>query len=86
MLYIMVVNNNVSANDLLLQAKKEINKVPSGAVFLVRDLFKGYEWNLYPRNIRLVLGTLFLNYVESENTSVLVLEKTSSNQQKYKKV
>lgn len=49
-------------------------------------MFKGYEWNLYPRNIRLVLGALFLNYVESENTSILVLEKTFSNQQKYKKV
>ncbi len=80
------MNTKVSANDLLLQAKKELKNVPSGTTFLVRDLFKGYEWNLYPRNIRLVLGTLFLNYVESENTSILVLEKTSSNQQKYKKV
>ena len=80
------MNTNISANDLLLQAKKELKNVPSGTAFLVRDLFKGYEWNLYPKNIRLVLGTLFLNYVESEDTSVLVLEKTSSNQQKYKKV
>lgn len=80
------MNNNVKANDLLLQAKAELKNVPSGTTFLVRDLFKGYEWNKYPRNIRLVLGTLFLNYVENENTSILVLEKTSSNQQKYKKV
>lgn len=80
------MNNNVKANDLLLQAKAELKNVPSGTTFLVRDLFKGYEWNNYPRNIRLVLGTLFLNYVENENTSILILEKTSSNQQKYKKV
>lgn len=79
------MNTNINANDLLLLAKAELNNVPSGTVFLVKDLFKGYEWNLYPKNVRLMLGTLFLNYIESENTSIHKLEKTSSNQQKYKK-
>jgi len=80
------MDNKITANDLLIQAKKEIKNVPEGTVFLVRDLFKGYEWNQYPRNMRLVLGTLFLNYVESEEVKIEILDKTSSHQQKYKKI
>ncbi len=80
------MNTNITANDLLLLAKKELESVPKGTEFLVKDLFKGYEWNLYQKNTRLLLGTLFLNYVQSEKPSVLILKKTSSNQQKYKKI
>ena len=35
------------------------------------------------RKDRLLLGTLFLNYVKSENSNIKILEKTSSGQQKY---
>lgn len=73
-------------NNLLDNAIHEVNNLFSGEIFLVRDLFKGYEWSRYEIKDRLLLGTLFLNEVKS-NTSlgIELLEKTSSNQQKYRK-
>jgi hypothetical protein len=50
-------------NELLEQAIKETENLNKGEVFLVKDLFKGYVWNRIPRKYRLLLGTLFLNYV-----------------------
>lgn len=49
------------------------------------DLFKGYVWNRIPRKDRLLLGTLFLNHVSKMNGNLKAIEKTSSNQQRYKK-
>lgn len=74
-------------NYLLKQAISETENVNAGESFLVKDLFKGYIWNRIPRNTRLLLGTLFLNAVNNDSTlRIEVVEKTSSNQQKYKKL
>ncbi|MDD3393411.1 MAG: single-stranded DNA-binding protein [Anaerotignum sp.] len=73
-----------TVNDLLEVAKNELVNLKPGEIFLVRDLFKGYEWNRISRSNRLLLGTLFLNYIKSCSTNVDVVEKTSSGQQKYK--
>lgn len=73
-------------NCLLAQAISETHNLNVGETFLVKDLFKGYEWNRIPRKTRLLLGTLFLNSVNSDqNLRIETFEKTSSNQQKYKK-
>lgn len=66
----------------LLEKLKILN---DGEVFLVKDLFKGYVWNRIPRKDRLLLGTLFLNHVSKMNGNLKAIEKTSSNQQRYKK-
>ena len=71
-------------NDLLNIAIKETENLSQGEVFLVRDLFKGYEWNRISRSQRLLLGTLFLNYVNTSKASIEAIEKTSSGQQKYR--
>lgn len=71
--------------NLLNSAIEETCKVDSGERFLLKDLFKGYEWNRISRSDRLLLGTLFLNYVNTSETSILVIEKTSSGQQQYVK-
>ncbi|AOT68301.1 single-stranded DNA-binding protein [Geosporobacter ferrireducens] len=71
-------------NELLNIAIKETENLNQGEVFLVRDLFKGYEWNRISRSERLLLGTLFLNYVNTSRGSIQAIEKTSSGQQKYK--
>jgi len=71
-------------NELLNNAIKETENLNQGEVFLVRDLFKGYEWNRISRSERLLLGTLFLNYVKTYKNSIQAIEKTSSGQQKYK--
>lgn len=72
-------------NTLLDMAIKEADNLFDGEEFLVKDLFKGYEWNRIPRKNRLLLGTLFLNYVNKTNNEIIAVEKTSSNQQKYKR-
>lgn len=74
------------ANDLLVLAQKETQELDIDEVFLVKDLFKGYLWNRIPIKVRLLLGTLFLNFVNKTGGSIVAIEKTSSNQQKYKKV
>ena len=71
-------------NELLNTAIKETENLNQGEVFLVRDLFKGYEWNRISRSERLLLGTLFLNYVNTSKASIQAIEKTSSGQQRYR--
>lgn len=73
-------------NTLLDMAIKEADNLFDGEEFLVKDLFKGNEWNRIPRKDRLLLGTLFLNYVNKTNNKIIAVEKTSSNQQKYKRI
>jgi hypothetical protein len=72
-----------NVNELLEIAISEISYVGHGETFLVRDLFKGYEWNRISRSNRLLLGTLFLNYINTAKNEVAPIEKTSSGQQKY---
>lgn len=70
-------------NILLDQAVNETEKLIDGEVFLLRDLFKGYEWNRISRSNRLLLGTLFLNKISCDNLEITASAKTSSGQQKY---
>lgn len=74
-----------NVNALLEIAMHEISRVNPGEIFLVRDLFKGYEWNRISRSDRLLLGTLFLNYINTANNEETPIEKTSSGQQRYMK-
>ena len=70
---------------LMKKALNELTNLQSGE-FLLKDLFKGYEWNRISRGDRLLLGTLFLNYVNSEHVNVAPMEKSSSGQQKYQRL
>ncbi len=74
-----------NVNGLLETAISELSNLEPGEIFLVRDLFKGYEWNRISRSDRLLLGTLFLNYINSTNDKATPIEKTSSGQQRYMK-
>lgn len=77
----------MTANDLLKNAVAEIENLQSGEIFIVRDLFKGYAWNREGKNDRMKAGILFLNEATSGvlHNVVEVLDKSTSNQQKYKK-
>lgn len=75
-----------SVNELLEEAIKETENLEDGEIFLVKDLFKGYVWNRIQVKDRLLLGTLFLNYVHQGNSPLCAVEKTSSHQQLYKKL
>lgn len=71
-------------NELLEFALKETENLNDSEIFLVKELFKGYEWNRIPRKDRLLLGTLFLNQVNKHTGKMQPIEKTTSGQQKYK--
>ena len=62
-------------NKLLERAIYEVDFIEAEEIFLIKDLFKGYEWKRIPRSDRLLLGTLFLNYVNtvSEVMNILTL-------------
>ena len=69
---------------LLKKAWQETKSLNDGEVFLVKDLFKGYKWNRIPTEERTALGRLFLEKANKKK-SVEVIDKSSSNQQQYKK-
>lgn len=73
-----------AVNVLLDIALRETDNLNRGETFLLKDLFKGYEWNRISRSNRLLLGTLFLNSVSSKEGDICAIEKTSSGQQKYR--
>lgn len=73
-------------NSLLKEAIDELKNINCGEVFLLKELFKGYEWNRLEMNIRLKLGKLFLyEVVSNPNLNVEVINKNSAYQQMYKK-
>lgn len=75
----------LDVNELLEIAKKEVENLKTDEIFLVKELFKGYEWNRIDRKTRLLLGILFLNWVRTTNEDkIKIIEKTSLGQQKYK--
>jgi len=66
-------------------AIQEVGNLKSGEVFLVKDLFKGYEWNRLAIGERRSMGALFLNKARHGDLQT-VLEvglKSSANQQQY---
>ncbi len=73
-------------NKLLNDAVNETRNLNDGEIFLVKDLFMGYVWKRIPHGDRLLLGILFLKHVNQTAGSIQVIEKTSSKQQRYKKV
>ncbi len=62
-------------NELLQTAINETALLHGGEDFLLKDLFKGYEWNRIPFKNRLLLGTLLLNSARNM-PSIVVLQKT----------
>ncbi|MFF5996118.1 single-stranded DNA-binding protein [Lysinibacillus sp. KU-BSD001] len=69
-------------------AIQEISHLSTGEEFLVKDLFKGYEWNRLAIGDRRTLGSLFLNAVKNGalQSQVKVAKKSSANQQIYIKL
>lgn len=75
-------------NNLLIKALSEVPNLQSGEKFLVRDLFKGYEWNRLSLNERRNLGRYFFepsNNIYLQNGDIIPLAKNNANQQVYLK-
>ncbi|MEK3834052.1 single-stranded DNA-binding protein [Paenibacillus sp. FSL R7-0128] len=68
-------------------AKATVPSLVQGEVFLVKDLFRGFEWNRIAKGNRTKLGSMFLNYAEKHaSNSLKILGKTPQNQQMYEKL
>ncbi|WP_199794652.1 DUF1413 domain-containing protein [Lentibacillus sp. Marseille-P4043] len=82
----MTIDSNTSLNELLnhaVGALKELNN--DDGEFVLKDLFRGFEWNRITKGDRTKLGSMFLSYSRNENTAIIEpTEKTPQNQQKYK--
>lgn len=74
--------------ECLNKAIKEIPYLNSNEEFLIRDLFKGYEWNRLEIGDRRQLGSIFQNSVKNGELKGLVVmgKKSTSNQQIYIKL
>jgi hypothetical protein len=74
--------------DCLKRAIQEVPNLQMGEEFLIKDLFKGYEWNRLAIGERRILGSLFLNEVKNGRLIdiVNVAKKSSANQQIYIKL
>ena len=72
----------------LQQALGELANLHSGEVFLLSDLFKGYEWKRIKVSDRIQLGQMFLAQVtgQGNNFGVIALGKNSANHEEYRKV
>lgn len=82
----MNVDSNTSLNELMEYAKNSLQDVKhSDGEFVVRDLFRGYEWNRIGRGNRTKLGSMFMSFAQHEGATIIeATEKTLQNQQKYK--
>ena len=76
----------MDVNKLMDDAINETRNLNDGEIFLVKDLFMGYFWKRIPHGDRLLLGILFLKHINQTTGSIKIIEKTSSKQQRYKKV
>jgi hypothetical protein len=77
-----MINNEVES--LLSDAISTLDNLRSGEKFIVKDLFRGYEWNRIERANRTRLGSRFFYYAEHDGESYITpMGKTPQNQQIY---
>lgn len=83
----MRVDSVTSLEELSRIAKETLKEVDSGEEFIVKELFRGFEWNRIAKGNRTKLGSIFFNYANNEGRKwILALGKTPQNQQKYQKL
>lgn len=83
----MNIDKNTSVDNLLDIAKNTLNEVASGEKFIVRDLFRGFEWSRIYVGDRTRLGALFFHYAQNNGSDIITpLNKTPQNQQIYIKI
>ena len=81
-----MITNQTTLKQLFDLAKKSTNDVEIGEIYVVKDLFRGFEWNRIPKGNRTKLGSMYFSYAQNEsNCDITPLGKTPQNQQKYEK-
>ena len=70
----------------LEEAKKRTEKLLTGTIFILKDLFQGVEWNRLEKGQKLHFGRVFKNAViHGEIPKVCFLKKAENNSAQYKK-
>lgn len=82
----MSIDSNTPLDELLKHAKQALQELThDDGEFVLRDLFRGFEWNRIGRGDRTKLGSMFLFYAKNDGSLLIEpTEKTPQNQQKYK--
>ena len=81
----MIITSETSLSDLFEIAIKATEDLSPNEEFIVKDLFRGFEWNRIPKGNRNKLGSQFFTYVNSNKCeNIIALGKTAQNQQRYK--
>lgn len=82
----MIINNLTSLQDLFNEAVNTLSDLQSGEEFIVKQLFRGFEWERIDKGNRTKLGSMFFNYANNNGSNIIEpLGKTPQNQQKYMK-
>lgn len=83
----MIITNNTSLQDLFNESVNTLSDLQSGEIFIVKQLFRGFEWERIAKGNRTKLGSMFFNYANNNGSSIIKpLGKTPQNQQKYLKL
>lgn len=83
----MRIDSNTSLKELMEIAKVTVAELRQDEQFLVKSLFRGFEWERIGKGNRTKLGSMFFNYAGNEgNSLILPLGKTPQNQQMYRKL
>ena len=79
-----MIDVNTSLDTLLETSIKTISEILPGEKFIVRELFRGFEWNRIGKSNRTKLGGMFYRYItDHKDLSIEPLGKTPQNQQIY---
>lgn len=79
-------NKSITIDNLFGIAKKTLDELNSGEKFIVKDLFKGFEWNRIYIGHRTALGSKFFNFAKNDGCDMIdILGKSLQNQQIYSK-
>ncbi len=83
-----MINKTTTLLELFDIAIATLDEVEAGEVFIVKDLFKGFEWVRIPKGLRTKLGSMIFAYANGAMGSSIIepLDKTAQNQQRYKKL
>ena len=83
-----MVDMNTSLQDLFEIVIRTLDDVKTGESFIVKELFRGFEWNRIKKGNRNKLCSMVLAYSNSNDGSSVIepLGKTPQNQQIYKKL
>lgn len=82
-----MITGTTPLQNLFDTAVLTLNELNAGETFLVKELFRGFEWNRIPKSDRTKLGSLFLTYSKGQGNALLKpIGKTPQNQQIYQKL